>query len=124
MQFLIVTVIMAASVWYSILQSQQTLTSEEKKTLTNFFNNPEDFVDNPKTVGDIIKLLKKCEDKDVAKYYGQLRYKMGTMLEKHDWNKVAPLFEDISKFCLSKQSPDEKEKELIKDARDSLKVYK
>ncbi|MBE9041810.1 hypothetical protein IQ235_13575 [Oscillatoriales cyanobacterium LEGE 11467] len=123
MQFLIVTVILAASIWASIFQDAEQLTSEEKKQLDDFFENPENFVANSKAVGDILKLLKKCEDKDIGKYYGQLRYKMGTLIETHGWNNVAPMFEDIAQFCLNKQSPDDKQKEVLKNARESLKVY-
>lgn len=122
--FLIVTVILFLTLWASIFQDSDKLTSEEKKQLEGFFKNPENFVDNSKTVGDILKLLKKCEDKDIAKYYSQLRYKMGTLVETHGWNKVAPMFEDIAGFCLSKQSLDDKQKELLKDSRDALKVFK
>ena len=122
--FLIVTVILFLTLWASIFQDSDKLTSEEKKQLEGFFKNPENFVDNSKTVGDILKLLKKCEDKDIAKYYSQLRYKMGSLVDTYGKNNVAPMFEDIANFCLSKQSLDDKQKELLKSSRDALNVYK
>lgn len=98
----------------------KTLSPEQDAALKRFLDSPAAAVGDRDRVQKALKLLKNASSKEIANFYGELRYRTADWVSEFGKPQIAPIFEDIAKLHYAKSNPEQSEALIAKQVHEDF----